>query len=118
MRKAVAAIAICLFAGTLAVAQSPMAPPGAGARAQSATTGDGIFRRPWKITGTTKISPDSPAVPYTATATGEWIPGNYFLEIKYVTHGPLGDIHMVRMMEYNAPTGFTPTTSTTAWANM
>ncbi len=65
----------------------------------------GYFGGPWKITGTTKISPTSPAVPYNATATGEWIPGNYFLEIKYVTHGPLGDVHMVRMMEYNSSDG-------------
>jgi Protein of unknown function (DUF1579) len=61
----------------------------------------GYFAGPWKITGTSKISPNSPPAPYHATATGEWIPGNFFLQIKYVTHGPLGDIHMVRMMEYN-----------------
>jgi hypothetical protein len=105
VRKAAAAIAICLFAGMLAVAQSPMAPqaqPPAPSQQQLAMN---YFAGPWKITGTTKISPTSPAVPYNATATGEWIPGNYFLEIKYVTHGPLGDIHMVRMMEYNAGEG-------------
>ena len=65
----------------------------------------GYFAGPWKITGTTRIGPNSPPAEFHATATGEWVPGNYFLEVKAVTHGPLGDIHAVRMMEYNSSDG-------------
>ncbi len=103
MTRVVAAIAICLFIGTVAVAQSPMA-----SNAQAAPTPSqqqlamGYFGGPWKITGTTRISPSTPPVQFTSTATGEWVPGNFFLQIKYVTHGPLGDVHAVRMLEYNS----------------
>jgi hypothetical protein len=101
VRNVAAAIAICLFIGTAAVAQSPMAQSQAAPAPSPQQLAMGYFAGPWKLTGTSKISPTSPATGYRATATGEWIPGNFFLEIRYVTHGPMGDIHMVRMMEYN-----------------
>jgi len=102
--KAAAAIAICLFMGTTAIAQmNPLQSQTQQAAPQPSPQqlAMGYFAGPWKLTGTTRISPASPAAEYRATATGEWIPGNFFLEIRYVTHGPMGDIHMVRMMEYN-----------------
>lgn len=102
MRKAAGVIAICLFSGAAAVAQSPMAQSQAAPAPSQQQLAMGYFGGPWKITGTTRISPTSPPVAFTSTATGEWVPGNYFLEIKYVTHGPLGDVHVVRMMEYNS----------------
>jgi len=61
----------------------------------------GYFAGDWKLTGTAKISPNGPSSPYTATEHGEWVQGQYFLEIHSVSHGPLGDIHGVRMLEYN-----------------
>jgi hypothetical protein len=61
----------------------------------------GYFAGDWKVTGTAKISPNTPAVQYTSTQQGAWIPGNFFMEVRSVTHGPLGDVHTVRMMEYN-----------------
>ncbi len=90
---------VCLLVTSVARAQSPQ-PQSAPAPSQQQAV-MGYFAGPWKITGTTKISPNSPPAEFHATATGEWVPGNYFLEIKSVTHGPLGDIHTVRMMEYN-----------------
>jgi len=76
------------------------------------------FAGDWKLTGTTKISPSTPGSPFTSTEHGEWVPGGFFLEIHSVMKGPLGDVHGVRMMEYNAADTSTPTTPTTAWANI
>lgn len=98
MRRA-AAFTICLLAATAAWGQTPQSQAAPGPGPQQLAMG--YFAGPWKITGTTKISPSSPAVQFESTANGEWVPGNYFLEIKYKTHGPLGDVHTVRMMEYN-----------------
>jgi hypothetical protein len=61
----------------------------------------GYFAGDWSLTGTAKISPNSPSAPFSSTEHGEWLPGGYFLEIRSVSHGPLGDVHGVRMMEYN-----------------
>ena len=98
-----AVVILGLLAVTLVSAQAPPPQPSQTAQGPSQQqSAMGYFAGPWKLTGTTKISPTSPPAPYRATATGEWIPGNFFLEIKYVTHGPLGDVHMVRMMEYNS----------------
>ena len=92
-----------LLAATFVAAQAPQSQqPQAAQGPSQQQLAMGYFAGPWKLTGTSKISPSSPPAPYNATATGEWVPGNFFLEIKYVTHGPLGDVHMVRMMEYNA----------------
>lgn len=100
-------VVLCLFASTLAMAQSAQSsvPSGAAPRPSQQQMAMGFFGGDWKITGTTKISPSSPAVQFTAKANGEWVPGNFFLQIKYVNHGPLGDVHSVRMMEYNASDG-------------
>jgi hypothetical protein len=101
------AVVLCLFVSALAIAQSAQssAPSGAAPAPSQQQLAMGYFGGYWKITGTTKISPSSPAAQFTAKATGEWIPGNYFLEIKYINHGPLGDVHTVRMMEYNSSEG-------------
>ena len=61
----------------------------------------GYFVGDWKLTGTTKVSPNSPPVPFNSTEHGEWLPGGYFVEIHSVSHGPMGNVHGVRMMEYN-----------------
>jgi hypothetical protein len=61
----------------------------------------GYFAGDWTLTGTAKTSPSSPSVPYKSTQHGEWV-GEGFLEIHSVSHGPLGDVHGTRMMEYNA----------------
>ena len=100
MRKAAAALAISLLGCSLAGAQMGQqpAPPTPSSQQQAM----GYFGGAWKITGTTRISPSAPAVQFNSTQQGEWVPGNFFMEIKSVTHGPLGDVHTVRMMEYNS----------------
>jgi hypothetical protein len=100
VRKAAAALAISLLVCGVAGAQmgQPPAPPAPSSQQQAM----GYFGGAWKITGTTKISPTAPAVQFSSTQQGEWVPGNFFMEIKSVTHGPLGDVHTVRMMEYNS----------------
>lgn len=60
----------------------------------------GYFGGDWNLTGTAKVSPNSPSAPYKSTQHGEWV-GEGFLEIHSVSHGPLGDVHGVRMLEYN-----------------
>ena len=104
MRKAAALLAISLLVATVCLAQlgSPLSSPQAAPTPSPQQQAMGYFGGGWKVTGTTKISPTSPAVPFTSTQQGEWIPGNFFMEVKSVTHGPLGDVHTVRMMEYNA----------------
>ena len=103
MKFAAVAIVLCLCAGAPALGQSAQssAPSSAVQGPSQQQLAMGFFAGPWKLTGTSKISPSSPAAPYNATATGEWIPGNFFMQITYKTHGPLGDVHMVRMMEFN-----------------
>jgi hypothetical protein len=107
VKRTCVAVVLCLFVSALAIAQSAQssAPSGAAPAPSQQQLAMGYFGGYWKITGTTKISPSSPAAQFTAKATGEWIPGNYFLEIKYINHGPLGDVHTVRMMEYNSSEG-------------
>jgi hypothetical protein len=61
----------------------------------------GYFAGDWKLTGTAKVSPNSPSASYRSTEHGEFV-GSGFLEIHSVSHGPLGDVHGVRMLEYNA----------------
>ena len=104
MKSIAAGLLLCWLAIPVCSAQSPQAMRSHAAPAPAPSqqqTAMGYFAGYWKITGTTRISPTSQAVQFSGTANGEWVPGNYFLEIKYVTHGPLGDVHMVRMMEYN-----------------
>ena len=61
----------------------------------------GYFAGDWQLTGTAKVSPNSPSGPYKSSQHGEWV-GDGFLEIHSVSHGPLGNVHGVRMLEYNA----------------
>ncbi len=53
--------------------------------------------------GTTKISPTSPArAVHLNRSTESGFPATSSWKSSPVTHGPLGDVHRVRMMEYNA----------------
>ena len=90
--------AACLLLVSAAMAQAPQA---SQSTPSAAVQRLGYFAGDWKVSGTTHIGPNTPAAPFTTTEQGEWLPGGYFLEVKMVTHGPLGDVHTVRMMEYN-----------------
>lgn len=97
MRRAPVIFALYLILGAWTFAQAPQAPPAPTPQQQVM----GYFAGDWKLAGTARISPSGPATPYTATEHGEWVPGNYFLEIHTVMHGPMGDVHSTRVMEYN-----------------
>ena len=101
MRSIWAAISVGLLASGLAVAQGAQPPQAAPAPSPQQQMMN-YFAGDWKLSGTTKISPSTPAVPFTSTEHGEWVPGGFFLEIRSVMKGPLGDVHGVRVMEYNA----------------
>lgn len=97
--SAFAAIILCAGACILLMAQTaPQLQPGPASTPRQMM---GYFAGDWKLTGTARISPGSPMVPYTATEHGDWLPNGYFLEIRSVSRGPMGDVHSVRMMEYN-----------------
>lgn len=103
MRKAAGVVAISLLAAMAVVAQMGQQPQSQAMPAPSSQQlAMGYFGGAWKVTGTTKISPASAAAQFTSTQQGDWVPGNYFMEVHSVTHGPLGDVHAVRMMEYNS----------------
>jgi hypothetical protein len=98
-RNVFAAIIFCVAACAFLVAQTqPQSQAGAPPTPQQMM---GYFAGDWKLTGTAKIGPNGPGAPYTATEHGEWLPGGYFIEIRSVSHGPMGDVHGVRMLEYN-----------------
>lgn len=94
--SAVAAFCFILSAGMMA--QAPQTTPTPTPQQQMM----GYFAGDWKLSGTVKISPNSPGAPFTSTEHAEWVPGGFFLETHSVMHGPLGDVHGTRMMEYNS----------------
>lgn len=100
MRSPSAAAFMWLLVSISAVAQAPQQSASAPAPTPQQQV-MGYFAGDWTLTGTAKVSPSSPSVPFHATEHGEWVPGGYFVEIHSVSHGPLGDVHGVRMMEYN-----------------
>ncbi len=97
MRGILAAAALGFIVSAGMMAQNPQAAPAPTPQQQMM----GYFGGDWKLSGTAKISPSGPATPFTATEHGEWVPGNYFLETHTVMHGPMGDVHSTRVMEYN-----------------
>lgn len=60
-----------------------------------------FFLGDWTASGTSKISPKSPAAPFTLKEHGEWVTDGYFLETKTSMKGPLGNVNSVRVMGYN-----------------
>lgn len=59
------------------------------------------FLGEWTASGTSRISPNTPAAPFTLTERGEWVTDGYFLETKTSMKGPLGNVNIVRVMGYN-----------------
>lgn len=100
MRNTFAVIVFSMAATAALMAQTP--PQAQPASAPTPQQMMGYFTGEWKLTGTASISPGSPKAPYRATERGEWLPGGHFVEIHSVSHGPLGDVHTVRMIEYNS----------------
>jgi hypothetical protein len=99
VRTASAVALLCLVFSGLMLAQVPQQQVAAPTPQQQMM---GYFAGDWTITGTAKISPNSPSAPLTGTEHAEWLPGGSFVEIHSVMKGPMGDIHSTRMLEYNA----------------
>ncbi len=97
VRVVSAVVTLCLVVSTVMAAQSPQQAPAPTPQQQMM----GYFAGNWKLSGTVKISPNGPGAPFTSTERAEWVPGGFFLETHSVTHGPMGDVHGTRMMEYN-----------------
>jgi hypothetical protein len=61
----------------------------------------GFFAGDWKLQGTMKISPNTPAGPFTSTEHGDWVSGGFFLETHSSMNSVLGNVRGVRVLEYN-----------------
>lgn len=85
------------FSATIALSQAPQAPAGPTPEQQIM----GYFVGNWSLQGTTKISPHSPPAEFQGKEESAWTPGGYFVETHTVIHGPMGDVHSTRVMEYN-----------------
>ena len=97
MKGASAVLAACLIAGSFASAQTQQQAPAPSPQQQLM----GYFAGDWTLSGTTRIGPNTSGAPFTETQHGEWVPGEFFLEIHSVMKGPMGNIHGVKMLEYN-----------------
>ena len=62
----------------------------------------GYFVGQWALKGTSKVSPTSPAAPFTGKEKSEWISGQLFVETHTNVKSGLGDVRSTRVMEYNA----------------
>src|SRR5215831_16630656 len=66
----------CLSMWLTAQAPQQSAPPGPSPQQRMM----GYFAGDWTLTGTMKISPNTPAAAFTGSEHGEWVPGSFFLE--------------------------------------
>ena len=93
------AILIAVLAATVAVAQAPMQTSAPGLTAAHQRMG--FFLGDWTATGTTKISPNTPAAPFTLKEHSDWVTDGYFLETSTSLKGPLGTVNSRRVMGFN-----------------
>jgi hypothetical protein len=92
--------ALCvLLLSSFALAQAPQQTSPSGILSQHQAMG--FFLGDWTASGTTKISPKTPAAPFTLKEHGDWVNDGYFLETKTSMKGPLGNVNSVRVMGYN-----------------
>jgi hypothetical protein len=90
---------LILLLSTFAVAQAPQQPSAPGVTPQHQRMG--YFAGDWTASGTSKISPNTPAALFTLKEHGEWVTDGYFLETKTSMKGPLGTVNSQRVMGYN-----------------
>ncbi len=90
---------VAILFSTLALAQAPMqnAAPGVTAHHQAMS----FFLGDWTASGTSRISPKSPAAPFTLKEHGEFVTDGYFLESKTSMKSDLGTVNSQRVMGYN-----------------
>ena len=92
------AIIVLLFS-TFAIAQAPQQASPSGVLPQHQRMS--FFLGDWTASGNSKISPKSPAVPFTLKEHGEWVTDGYFLETKTSMKSDLGTVNSERVMGYN-----------------
>jgi hypothetical protein len=90
---------LALLLSTFAFAQAPQQTNPSGILPQHQAMS--FFLGNWTATGTAKISPTSPAAPFTLKEHGDWVNDGYFLETKTSMKGALGNVNSVRVMGYN-----------------
>jgi hypothetical protein len=96
----IAAVAIAaLFLSSFLSAQAPQQSAAPGVLPQHQRMG--YFAGDWTASGTSKISPKTPAAPFTLKEHGEWVTDGYFLETKTTMKGALGTVNSQRIMGYN-----------------
>jgi len=82
-----------------AIAQAPQQSAAPGITPQHQAMG--YFAGDWTASGTSKISPNTPAAPFTLKEHGEWVTDGYFLETKTSMKGAMGTVNSQRVMGYN-----------------
>ena len=92
-------VVLVLLFSTLSFAQAPMQANPSGVLPQHQRMS--FFLGYWTATGTSKISPKSPAAPFTLKEHGEWVTDGYFLETKSSMKSDLGSVNSERVMGYN-----------------
>lgn len=97
MNRVCALTALVLLPAIFGVAQAPSSDTGPSPEQQAM----GYFAGDWTLDGTAKISPSSPASPFTAHEKSEWVSGGFFLETHTSSRGPLGALRSTRVMGYN-----------------
>jgi len=90
---------IVLFLSSFVTAQAPQQASAPGVTAQHQLMG--YFAGDWTASGTSKISPSTPAAPFALKEHGEFVTDGYFLETKTSMKGPLGSVNSQRVMGYN-----------------
>ncbi len=90
---------LAIFFSTFALGQAPMqnAAPGVTAHHQAMS----FFLGDWTASGTSKISPKSPAAPFKLKEHSDWVTDGYFLETKTSLKSDLGTVNSQRVMGYN-----------------
>ena len=61
----------------------------------------GYFAGDWTAAGTSRISPKTPAAPFSLKEHGEWVTDGYFLETRTSMKSTLGTVNSQRVMGYN-----------------
>ena len=90
---------LLLMFTTLASAQAPQQANPTGLLPQHQRMS--FFLGDWTASGTSKISPKSPAAPFTLKEHGEWVTDGFFLETKTSMKSELGTVNSERVMGYN-----------------
>jgi hypothetical protein len=99
MRTAAAVAILAPFLSCFLVAQAPQQAAAPGVTAQHQLMG--YFAGDWTASGTSRISPKTPAAPFTLKEHGEFVTDGYFLETKSSMKGALGTVNTQRVMGYN-----------------